>query len=118
NGTRMFSNTGATAYACSKAAQAAMCKMLAVELGRHQIRVNVVCPGAIDTEIEKNTEKRELEGIKQPVEFPEGSIPLTGKQSGRASQVADLVLYLASDRASHINGSEIWVDGGQSLVQG
>jgi len=70
NGTRMFSNTGATAYICSKAAQAAMAKALAVELGRQKIRVNVVCPGAIDTEISDNTEQRHLGSIRQPVEYP------------------------------------------------
>src|SRR5690606_23393531 len=48
NGTRIFSNSGATAYSASKAGQTAMAKMLAVELARDRIRVNVVCPGAIE----------------------------------------------------------------------
>lgn len=47
NGTRIFSNTGATAYSCSKAAQVAFTKMVALELAKHRIRVNVICPGAI-----------------------------------------------------------------------
>lgn len=118
NGTRMFSNTGATAYACSKAAQVALTKMLAVELGKKSIRVNVICPGAIESEIDDNTRKRHVDRVKPPVEYPEGSIPLTGGAPGKAEQVADLVLFLASDRASHINGTEVWIDGGQSLVEG
>src|SRR5690606_34892137 len=118
NGTRMFSNTGATAYACSKAAQAAMVKMLAVELGRDKVRVNVICPGAIETNIDENTEQRELEHIQQPVKYPEGAIPLTRKQPGTAAEVAEVVLFLASDRSRHVNGTELWVDGGQSLVEG
>lgn len=118
NGTRMFSNTGATAYACSKAAQATMGKMLAVELGRWGIRVNVVCPGFIDTEINDATETRHLEHLQQPAVYPEGPIPLTGHAPGSPEQVAQAVLFLASDRASHINGTELWIDGGQSLVQG
>lgn len=118
NGTRMFSNSGATAYACSKAAQAAMVKMLAVELGPKRIRLNVVCPGAIDTEIDDNTSRRHIEGLGLPVDFPRGQIPLTGKQPGKASQVAELVLFLCSERASHISGSEVWIDGAQSLLQG
>jgi NAD(P)-dependent dehydrogenase (short-subunit alcohol dehydrogenase family) len=118
NGTRMFSNTGATAYVCSKAAQAAMVKTLAVELGRQKIRVNVVCPGAIDTEIADNTERRQLETIRQPVHYPEGPIPLPGKKAGSAEDVAEAVLFLASDRSKHINGTELWIDGGQSLVEG
>ncbi|HMI87191.1 MAG TPA: SDR family NAD(P)-dependent oxidoreductase [Polyangiaceae bacterium] len=118
NGTRMFSNTGATAYASSKAAQVAMTKMLAVELGATKIRVNVICPGAIDTEISENTEVRHTDRVKVPVKYPEGSIPLTHKKPGSAEQVAELVLFLASDRSSHISGTEVWIDGAQSLVEG
>lgn len=118
NGTRMFSNSGASAYATSKAGQAALTKMLAVELGKSKIRVNVICPGAIDTEIDDNTEHRDLERIKTKVEYPEGSIPLTRGAPGRASDVADLVLFLTSDRSRHISGTEVWIDGGQSLVEG
>jgi NAD(P)-dependent dehydrogenase (short-subunit alcohol dehydrogenase family) len=118
NGTRMFSNTGATAYACSKAAQVALVKMLAVELGRDKVRVNVVCPGAIETEIGESTERRDIDTVKQPVIYPEGSIPLTEGTPGLPEQVAEVVLFLASDRSSHVNGTEIWIDGGQSLVEG
>ncbi len=118
NGTRIFSNTGATAYSCSKAAQVAMTKMLAVELGQFHIRVNVVCPGAIETEIGDNTEKREVNSVKIPVEFPEGNIPLTGKKPGRAEDVAELIWFLTSDHARHISGSEIYIDGAESLLQG
>src|SRR5690606_4954294 len=77
NGTRMFSNTGASAYATSKAGQVAFAKMIAVELGPHKVRVNVICPGAIESQISENTEQ-ENEDVKIPVEFPEGEIPLTG----------------------------------------
>lgn len=118
NGTRMFSNTGATAYACSKAAQVAMVKMLAVELGPRKVRINVVCPGAIDTEIEDNTRRRNVDTVKLDVEYKEGSIPLTGGQPGTARQVAELVAFLASRRSAHITGTEVWIDGGQSLVEG
>jgi NAD(P)-dependent dehydrogenase (short-subunit alcohol dehydrogenase family) len=118
NGTRIFSNTGATAYSCSKAAQVAFAKMVALELADHKIRVNVICPGAITTKIEESTEKRDVEEVRTPVEFPEGNIPLTGDQPGSAEQVAQLVLFLASDAANHITGTEIWIDGGQSLLQG
>ena len=118
NGTRIFSNTGATAYSCSKAGQVAFAKMVAVELARDRVRVNVICPGAIETNIGENTERRDLERVKEPVEYPEGSIPLTRGQSASAEQVAQLVLFLASDASSHITGSEIWIDGAQSLLQG
>jgi len=118
NGTRVFSNTGATAYSCSKAAQVAMSKMLSLELAKHKIRVNVICPGAIDTDIEENTDRRNLEKEKEPVEFPEGMIPLTRGEPGKAPQVAELVCFLASDLSSHITGTEVWIDGGESLIKG
>lgn len=118
NGTRVFSNTGATAYSCSKAGQVAMTKMLALELAKHKIRVNVVCPGAIDTEIGENTDHRNLEKEKEPVEFPEGMIPLTRGEPGKAAQVADLMYFLASGLSSHITGTEVWIDGAESLLKG
>lgn len=117
NGTRIFSNSGASAYSSSKAGQVALGKMLAVELGPDKIRVNVVCPGAISTEISDNTEA-DNEDVKIPVEYPEGNIPLTGGRSGTAEQVGELIAFLASDEASHISGTELWIDGAQSLLQG
>ncbi|CAD5982118.1 putative oxidoreductase YxbG [Planktothrix tepida] len=118
NGTRMFSNSGATAYASTKAAQVAFAKMTALELAKYKIRVNVICPGAITTEIDQNTEREDLEEAQEPVEFPEGEIPLTNGQPGTSEQVAQLVLFLVSDASSHITGTEVWIDGGQSLLQG
>lgn len=118
NGTRMFSNTGASAYASSKAAQVAFAKMMAVELAPDGIRVNVICPGAIETDIEENTERRDLDDVQIPVKFPEGKIPLTHGEPGSSEQVADLVLFLASDESSLITGTPVWIDGAQSLLQG
>ncbi|NJK76238.1 MAG: SDR family oxidoreductase [Richelia sp. CSU_2_1] len=118
NGTRVFSNTGATAYSCTKAAQVAFTKMMALELADDRIRVNVICPGAITTSIDENTEQRNLESVRPPVEYPQGQVPLTDGKSGTAEQVAQLVLFLASDVSNHITGTEIWIDGGQSLLIG
>jgi NAD(P)-dependent dehydrogenase (short-subunit alcohol dehydrogenase family) len=118
NGTRMFSNTGATAYACTKAAQVAFAKMVALELAKNRVRVNVICPGAIATDIESSTERQDLEEVREPVEYPEGEIPLTDGKPGTSEQVAQLVLFLASDASSHISGTEVWIDGAQSLLQG
>lgn len=115
NGTRVFSNTGATAYASSKAAQVAFTKMMALELAEHRVRVNVICPGAIETDIESNTEHRDIERLGVPVEFPKGWHPLRG-EPGTSMQVAQLVRFLASDAADHITGTELWIDGGESLI--
>ncbi len=117
NGTRTFSNTGATAYSSTKAAQVAFAKMVALELAKHRIRVNVICPGAIATNIDENTDRQDLEEIQEPVEFPEGKIPLTDGKPGTSEQVAQLVFFLASDASSHITGTEVWIDGGESLLK-
>lgn len=118
NGTRIFSNTGATAYASSKAAQVAFARMTALELAKHKIRVNTVCPGSIQTRIDESTTREDLEKIREPVEFPAGNIPLTNGQPGTAGQVAQLIWFLASDIANHITGAEVFIDGGESLLQG
>jgi len=118
NGTRMFSNTGSTAYASTKAALVALGKMLAVELAEHQIRVNIICPGWIETEIEESTQKRNVAQFEHRVEFHEGVVPLTHGKPGTPQEIADLVLFLCSAGARHITGTEIWIDGAQSLLQG
>jgi NAD(P)-dependent dehydrogenase (short-subunit alcohol dehydrogenase family) len=118
NGNRIFSNSGATAYACSKAGQVAFVKMVSLELAADGIRVNVVCPGAVKTQIDDSTERRGIEGLHLPVVFPAGDVPLTQGKPGSADDVAHAVWFLASDISSHISGTEIYVDGGQSLLQG
>jgi len=116
NGTRTFTSTGAHAYSTTKAGQVALAQMAALELARYKIRVNVICPGAIESEIDDNTEKRNTEKAEVPAEHPEGTIPLTKGKPGKADDVADLVLFLASDQSRHITGSPIWIDGAQSLL--
>jgi NAD(P)-dependent dehydrogenase (short-subunit alcohol dehydrogenase family) len=118
NGTRIFSNTGATAYSCTKAAQVAFTKMVALELAQSKVRVNVICPGAIESNISENTEEKNVEKVKVPVDFPEGIIPLNDGKPGEAEDVAQLVLFLASDASKHISGTEIWIDGAESLLKG
>ncbi|UXY15750.1 SDR family oxidoreductase [Chitiniphilus purpureus] len=118
NGTRVFSNSGASAYACSKAAQLALVQMLALELAPFHIRVNALCPGSIATDINERTEQRDLESIGIPVDYPQGQVPLTEGRSGTAEQVAELALFLASERSSHISGTPVWIDGAQSLLIG
>jgi NAD(P)-dependent dehydrogenase (short-subunit alcohol dehydrogenase family) len=80
--------------------------------------VNVICPGAIETNIEENTEKQDVAEAREPVNYPEGRIPLTDGQPGTAEEVAELVAFLASGAASHITGTEVWIDGAESLLQG
>lgn len=117
NGTRTFTTPGATAYSATKAGQLAMVQQLALELGQHRIRINAVCPGAITTDIDDNTTIRHREQTKVPVHFLQGDIPLTGGEPGQVDEVAEVIAFLASDRARHVSGSPIWIDGGQSLLR-
>lgn len=116
NGTRTFTTAGACAYATTKAGQLAFGQMAALELAQYGIRVNVICPGAIESEIDENTNQRDVTLADVPAHYPEGQIPLTGGAKGKAEQVADLVAFLVSDRASHITGTPVWIDGAQSLL--
>jgi NAD(P)-dependent dehydrogenase (short-subunit alcohol dehydrogenase family) len=117
NGNRYFKNFGFSAYSSSKAAQVAFGKMAALELAQYNIRVNILCPGAIDTNIDDSTFKKteNLKKIIIPIEYPHGSQPLA-QQAGTAEQVSNLVLFLASSMSSHITGTEVYIDGAESLL--
>ncbi len=79
---------------------------MALELGKYGIRANSVCPGWIRTELQdKSGLPREM--IDNYIK----KIPLG--RSGKTSEVADLFVFLASDRSSFITGTEIVIDGGQ-----
>lgn len=115
NGTRNFANPGASAYSTSKAGQIAFMKMIALELGQHNIRCNAICPGAIRTNIEQRTERRNTAAIGIAIAFPKGS-PAINNGRGEPQDVADVCLFLASNLSRHVSGVELFVDGGASLL--
>lgn len=118
-GTRIFSRSGASAYATSKAALVTFGRMTALELAKAKIRVNTICPGAFRTNIKSGTKMRNMDGLRLPVHFPEGNVPLTnGPPNAEPSQVARLVWFLASDLSGYVTGTEVHIDGGQSLLMG
>ncbi len=112
NGTRTFKGER-IAYSCTKAGQIVLVRSLAVEFAKHNVRINAICPGAIQTNIGESTEKRDTETVGLPVEYPEGNRPLN---DGKAAHVAQLALFLASDASMHISGTEIFVDGAETLI--
>lgn len=118
NGNRTFTGFGMSAYSSSKAGQMAFGKMAALELAEYGIRVNIICPGAIETNIGKNTfpEEENLKKVQIPIEFPEGGQPLE-HGAGKPEQVANLVHFLLSDQSKHITGTELFIDGAESLLR-
>jgi len=117
-GTRTFSVPGSTAYACTKSALVTLAKKMALELARDKVRVNVICPGSTSTAINETAVMRNIEKIKLPIEFPQGKMLLTGGKKATSEQVAKLALFLVSDDADVITGTEVWIDGAMSLMQG
>jgi len=117
NGTRTFLNPGTSAYCSSKAGQVALMKVLALELAKHNIRVNAICPGAIRSQINEKTLKRHIEEAEEQVEYPgkEWPVPLTHGKPGEPIECAKAVWFLASDQSAHISGTELFVDGAESL---
>lgn len=116
NGNTRFTSFGWSPYSTTKAGQVAFAKMAALELAKFKIRVNVICPGAISTNIDETTEmSEEIEQIVIPIEFPEGAQPLADGP-GKPEHVADLVAFLGSDESVHITGAQIVIDGAESLL--
>lgn len=117
NGTHTFSLPGYACYSTSKAGQLAFGKMAALELARWDIRVNVIIPGGVRTNINERTYRRNVEKVRYDVKYPEKMPPLYGRPATPA-EVADLVTFLASDDSRYITGTEVVIDGALSLLRG
>lgn len=117
NGTHTFSLPGYACYSTSKAGQLAFGKMAALELARWDIRVNIIIPGGVRTNINERTYRRNVERVRYAVTYPEKMPPLYGRQA-TPDEVADLVTFLASDDSRYISGTEVVIDGALSLLRG
>lgn len=107
NITSIWGITGASmeaVYAASKGGVIAFTKSLAREAGYSGVTVNAIAPGVIETDmLKEELTGEEIEDLKK--EIPAGRL-------GKPEDIASLCLYIASDRASYINGQVITVDGG------
>lgn len=101
-------------YSAAKSAVQSFIKTFAVELTDHGIRVNGVSPGHIKTNIFNNT-GLSSEQIESAIDDIIPTIPF--KRQGEPSEIANVVLFLASDEASYIHGAEIKVDAGISVIR-
>jgi NAD(P)-dependent dehydrogenase (short-subunit alcohol dehydrogenase family) len=99
----------AVAYCASKGAVVLMTKAMAIDHGRQKVRVNCVCPGDTDTAMLR-TEARQLGEPEDRFLAASAQRPLG--RVGKPEEIAQAVLYLASDAASFVTGAAIVVDGG------
>jgi len=100
-------------YNASKGGVLQLTRTMAVELGRHGIRVNALCPGYIRTPL-NDAISAQLGAGEFEAEYVASRIPLG--RIGRADEVAAAYAFLASDDASFIHGAALVVDGGQLAV--
>jgi NAD(P)-dependent dehydrogenase (short-subunit alcohol dehydrogenase family) len=97
-------------YASSKAGLRALGRTMAAEFIDRSIRVNVISPGPIDTEIINRTKGLPPEGVPEMREQINQVCPMG--RMGRADEVTGAVLYLASEEASYVTGIDLQIDGG------
>ena len=98
-------------YTASKHAVMGLTKTAALEVARKGIRVNAVCPGPVDTDMLRDIEASQASGSAEQLRAQRtASIP-DGRYAEPA-EVANLMIYLASDLASHITGQGVQINGG------
>lgn len=109
-GVRVF--PGISPYCAAKAGITALSHCAALEYVSYGIRVNTVCPGTIDTPmIDRLIANLQAQGVQDAhTAIHTGSSPM--KRLGTPEEVAKAVLFLASDDASYVTGTEVYVDGG------
>lgn len=100
------------AYTTTKHAVIAMAKQIAVDFARYNIRCNALCPGFIDTTF--NTGFVQQMGGRPALEaYVEKAIPMS--RFGIATEIADSIVFLASDKSSFMTGHALIIDGAESL---
>lgn len=99
------------AYVASKHALIGLTKVTALEYARQNIRVNIVCPGVIETPM---LAKKAAEGFFSIDQYVESSVPMN--RAGRPDEIASAVIWACSDAASYLTGATLSVDGGMVIA--
>lgn len=126
NGTIVNTSSGAgllatpnmVAYGASKHAVLGMTKTAGVEAAPYGVRVNAVCPGVVNTQMMRSIESGYGKGNQEAAEAARKQMEATTPDGRYAEpeEIANLMMYLASDLASHITGQELVIDGGSILI--
>lgn len=112
----IVADVGETAYAASKAAVWGFTKALAMEGAGHNICVNMICPGMVDTPMVRNVASEMMpENPQAVVDAIASSIPL--KRLCDPMEVGHLATFLASDQAAYLTGQPFVIDGGSTLPE-
>jgi NAD(P)-dependent dehydrogenase (short-subunit alcohol dehydrogenase family) len=108
---------GNGAYCVSKAGVSMLTQVMALELASHNINVNAVCPGYTDTDLLHNSFKmRDSDGVVSPENYQQTlveKVPL-GRMA-QPEEVAELIAFLASDKAAYITGEAVLIAGGKEM---
>ena len=100
--------SGRGMYASSKAAINAFTRTAAVEYAEHNVLINAVAPGYVNTELTK------INNTKEQIEVIKNNLPI--KRLAEPSEIAELVYFMASEKNTFVTGQTIFVDGGFSIV--
>ena len=100
------------AYATTKHAAVAMTRQIAKDFGKYNVRVNALCPGFIDTPFNRGFEIQ-MGGRDKLEDYIKSEIPMG--RFGTVGEMADAIVYLASDRSTFMTGHALVIDGGESL---
>ena len=109
----VFLDNGMLAYITTKAAVIMMTKQMAIDYGKHNIRVNALCPGWVDTPF-NDPYIRQMGGREAVERYVKDKIPL-GRWAS-VGEIAESILYLASDRSSFMTGHALVIDGGECIA--
>jgi NAD(P)-dependent dehydrogenase (short-subunit alcohol dehydrogenase family) len=101
------------AYATSKHAAVAMVKQIAIDYGKHNVRVNALCPGWVDTPFNEAF-TRQMGGREKLLAYIKEKVPMGRFAS--VEEIAEAILFLASDRSAFMTGHALVIDGGESIA--